>query len=140
MTSLDENTRIFEEERINLGLQNTPVDLVIADYESEIIQATPLNMLKLIVKIIVNGVTMKCERVPFAAKVNGQYVVSIPSIDSHNSELFRGRVRHELWHVADGHCDRTYRVPMRWLVYHFYDEPRANKYAKGEIKGIEKIG
>mgnify|MGYP001559279094 FL=1 len=129
MEIAEEFIRIFEEERARLGLQNLEVVL-----ENQ--QPTPAKRIDLVpfsIKNLFKVVSLIFE---------GDYSLSVVKVDERKYAVrvpvgyrlepvsFRGSARHELFHIADGHCERPYN-PLR---YYLYQERRAIAYEKGLIR------
>ncbi|MEK6817681.1 MAG: hypothetical protein AABX80_02660 [Nanoarchaeota archaeon] len=66
------------------------------------------------------------EEVSYAQKINnGEYKIVLPKISANKNVL-----RHELYHIADGHCDEEFTN----LKYFFIHEPQATIYSITGLK------
>lgn len=48
----------------------------------------------------------------------------------HNRDV----LRHELYHIADGHCERSMEKPINKIIYFFWEEPQAKIYTLTGLK------
>jgi len=105
-----ELTQIFEEERSNIGLEDVSIDLAIPS-------KIPNNQLSW------KEFSKEWEEYGSIAKRNqeGCYKCQIHKGCTFDPDIFRKKVRHELYHIYAGHCDRT--PPISFLSNLLLDIP-----------------
>jgi len=68
----------------------------------------------------------------YATKEDGKGIIGIRKGDT------RATVRHELYHLHDGHCDHnSLPLPIWWARYLFYEEVKAILYQNGLIQSLK---
>lgn len=62
----------------------------------------------------------------------GDYSIYLHPHHTHNEREIRKIIRHELFHIAAGDCDKMYKGTWEklgaFLKYHFIEEPNASSY------------